>query len=249
MSTAAEIAPTYDFAQLTLSLRSSPDANLGTLLSELAKIPAPTIEQPVVKKADPVAAENLNGQLLRSVEALPKVFGKVNLPVSRRALNKVELAGLVNEKEEISAAKRALVKREALVTQAVSVHFDVVAERDGAATDGETPVDKNGHYLIGGSSAAQRQEARVPGIGGFFTREKSADKVDLSFEKLLVLYETGQISRKDFLGMTREVTHRVIDEGKIRRGLLSSTRRKHTQEIVRLIGVVTHGTLSINLRK
>lgn len=249
MSTAAELAPTYDFGQLEISLKSDPDSNLGSLLSALATIPVQRTEKPVVKKADPVAAEDLNQQMARSVEALPQVFGKTPLPATRRALRNNELAGYLREKEEIAAAKKALTKREELIKNAVSTHFDVVAEKSGAAKADETPVDKNGHYLIGGSSKEQRQEARTPGAETFFVREKSEDKVDLSIDMLLALYESKQITRAEFVGLTTEVSYRVIDETKVRQGLLSKARRERTQEIIRLISVVKYGTLSINTRK
>ncbi|MFD8654180.1 hypothetical protein [Streptomyces mirabilis] len=250
MSVAAtELVPTYDFDQLAVSLKTNPDSNLSTLLSELAKIPVQIFDKPVVKKVDPAAVETLNEQMARSVEALPKVFGKTPLPATRRELRNHELAGYLAERDEIAAAKKALAKREELIKDAVSTHFDVVAEKSGAAKDGETPVDKNGHYLIGGSSKAQRLEARLPGSENFFVREKGGDTVEPNFDKLLKLYEDKKITRKEFLDFTTEVSYRVLDESALRRGLLSKARMERTQEIIEMISVVRYGTNVITVRK
>ncbi|MFJ4902838.1 hypothetical protein [Streptomyces sp. NPDC088727] len=250
MSSSNEIAlPTYDFKQLEVQLQSDPNVNLGTLLSQLATIPMPVNEQPVAKKADPATAASLNAQLTLSIESLPKVFGKVELPATRRALRNSELALLVDEKEEISAAMKALKKREELVNGVVSTHFDVLAEKSGAAKADKTPVDKNGHYLIGGSSKEQRLEARTPGKDTFFVRERAKDQVEPSMDLLLKLYEEKEITRAEFLGLTKEVTYRELDEAKIRRGLLSKAKRARTQEIISRIGVVSYGVNSIKLRK
>lgn len=250
MSAAAtELVPTYDFDKLALSLKANPDSNLASLLSELAQIPVQIFEKPVIKKVDPAAVETLNEQMTRSVEALPKIFGKTALPATRRELRNHELAGYLAERNEIAAAKKVLARREELIKGAVSVHFDVVAEKTGAAKDGTTPVDKNGHYLIGGSSRTQRQEARLPDSETFFVREKSGDTVEPSFEKLLQAYEEKKITRKEFLDLTSEVSHRVLDQGKLRKGLISKARRERTQQILEMITEVRYGTLSINVRK
>lgn len=247
----AELAPTYDFEKLTSSLQADPGADLGTLLNQLAQIPAPAVaDKPVVKKkADPVAEEHLNSELTRAVQALSQVFGKVTLPANPRVLRNSELADLVDETEEIAAAIKALKTRDDKIKNAVSGHFDVTAERAGKAKPGETPVDAKGHYLIGGSSAEQRLQAPVPGKEKFFVREKTKDSGGLSFEKLLAAYEEGKVTRAEYLAFTREVKARELDPSKFSRGLLSKARRKRTQEIMTMITRVTYGSNSVKLRK
>lgn len=244
-----DLVPTIDFDKLTETLKSGKDTDLASLLTELAKIPAPPAEKPPVKKVDPAVTEALNAEMVRSMDVLPKVFGKTALPVNRRELRNSELAGYLSEREEIAAAKKLLTKREELIKNAVSDHFDVVAEKAGVAKAGETPVDKNGHYLIGGSGKGQRQEARIPGSDTFFVREKSKDSVVPSFEKLFDLYEKGEVTREEFLSLTRSESYRVLDQTKIRAGLLSKARLERTQEILSKISVVKYGTPSINVRK
>ncbi|MDQ1041423.1 hypothetical protein QFZ75_007925 [Streptomyces sp. V3I8] len=242
------LVPAYDFDQVTASLKADPGTDLASLLNDLAKIPTPEITKPVAKKTKLAVAEQLNAQMAHSIEALPQVFGKTPLPATRRTLRKNELAAFTDEKEEIVTAKAALTKREEQITRAVSTHFDVVAEREGRASIDKTPVDKNGHYLIGGSGKGTRMEAPVPGREKFFVRERSQDRSELNFEMLFDLYEQGRVSRAEFLYYTKEVRYRVLDGAKFSKGLLSRARRSRTQEIMTMISRVTYGTLSIKLR-
>lgn len=245
-----EIAPTYDFDKLAVSLKANPETDLASLLNELAKVPAPSIvDKPVVKKADPSATQALNEEMNRSVAALAKVFGKVALPATRRELRSHELTGFLTEQEELNAAKKVIEKRLGQIKDSVSDHFDVVVEKAGIAEPGKTPVDKNGHYLVGGSSKEKRLEARVPGAATCFVREKAEDKTSLSGALLLDLYESGKITRAEYLAVTTEVTSRVLDQSKLRAGLLSKARMARTQEIIEAITVVTYGNNSINVRK
>lgn len=245
----AEIVPTYNFDELEISLKTSPDATLGSLLTQLATIPAPAQEKVPEKKVGLTEIEAINEEMQRSSKALAEVFGKTSLPATRRALRNVELDKFLAEKLEIAAAKKALDAREKQIGDAVATHFDVVAEKSGAAKPGKTPVDQHGHYLIGGSSKDLRQEARTPGASQFFAREKSKDTVEPSIAKLQELLDAKEITRAEFLSLTSPVTTRVINEAAFRRGLLSKTKRQRTQEILSRIGNVKRGALSLKIRK
>ncbi|MEV7675145.1 hypothetical protein [Streptomyces sp. NPDC088752] len=248
-ATTNAITPTFNFSQLDESLKTSPDADLGSLLTALAQIPAPQTDKTAVKKVAPAVAEQLTEELAQVVKNLPSTFNQVAVPSTRRMLKKAELAAFTEEKLRIAAAKKVLDTREKQLNEAAAIHFDVEAEKSGLAKPGETPVDKHGHYLVGGSSKELRQAAQVDGCESFFVREKSADRVNLDMGLLVDALQKGEITRDEFLALTSPVKDRFLDEAKIRRNLLSKARRKRTQEIITKISVVTPGTLSIKLRK
>ncbi|MFE0490187.1 hypothetical protein [Streptomyces griseoaurantiacus] len=235
----SEITPVFDFDQAVVALRKDSGASLTDVLAELAKLPA---ADPQDRPKPSTAVELVTDGLMKSIKAIPDVFGKIK-PGGRRALAAAELASLQAEKDEIDTAIKALTKRKDEIHAMVSVHFDVLAEKQKRVDEG-TPQDKKGHYLI--ARPGDPETAPVKGSGRYFTRERSSDKAALSHERLLALYEEGKITRAEYLAFT--ATQRDIDQEKVRRQLLSRTRRQRTQEILDEITVVTPGRLSINLR-
>ncbi|MCX4799533.1 hypothetical protein OG497_37390 [Streptomyces sp. NBC_01242] len=249
MTSPAEIAPAYDFEKLTASLKADPSADLSALLTQLAQIPAQEIIKPVIKKDDPAEIETLNQEAARALTTLPEVFNKTPLPATRRELRNSELDSYRDEKKEIAALRKLLNQREEKINEAVSRHFDVTAEKAGKAKPEETPVDANGHYLIGGSSKELRQNAPTPSGGEHFVREKTKDSGGLDHNLLLAALEEKKITPAEYRAFTREVTIRELDPSKFSLGLLSKARRKRTQEIMTMITRVKYGTLSVKLRK
>lgn len=229
----------FNFAEVDVQLAKDPNLNLATLLGELATLP------PIDPKKRPkpsTAVELVTDSLMKAIAVIPDVFGKVK-PRGRRQLTKGELADLKAEKVEVDEAIKALEARKKEIHKMVSVHFDVVAEKL-KRTDETTPQNKDGHYIL--ASPGNPETALVPESDKHFTREKAKDTVTYSFSKLLELYESGEITRTDFLAFTSPA--RVIDEAKIKAALISKGRRQRAQWIIDRITVIKRGNLSIHLR-
>jgi hypothetical protein len=236
----ATIVPAYDFDKAVVALQSGTTTNLGALLAELATMPSPKAK----KDADLATVERVGESLMQNIAELPLVFNRVD-PTKKRTLTKPELVKLLEEKERIDAVEKATRQRKERIHAILSDHFDCVAERKKLITE-ETLKDEKGHYLIAAKGAPETQQ--VDGSGRYFTRERASDTTVFSYERLLALYEAGEITRADFLACTRPVRSREIDEDKLRRMLLSKKLRPRAQRLISLIGEVKRGRLSINLR-
>lgn len=242
-SASTELVPAlpFDFAKLGVELKSDPSLDLSEALAKLATLPPVDPAKPVKMST---AIELVTDKLLEAIKQLPSVFGKVKPPKVRRTLTASELMLLRDEKVEIDAAEGALKKRKTEIHEMISVHFDVLAEKQRKITPEKAPTNKDGHYLI--ASAGNPETAPVKGGEKHFTRQKAKDKVDWSFEKLVSLLEAGEITKAEFLSMTSQT--RVLDEGKIKRLLTLPSKMRRAQEITSKITVVKYGALSIHLR-
>ncbi|THA72437.1 hypothetical protein E6R60_26245 [Streptomyces sp. A0642] len=243
MSATAALVPVYDVDKAIVRLQGDLNGSLSSLLAELATIPVPET-QPSSKMPVPVA-ERLGETLMRAVSQLPKVFGSVKPPASRRKLFKSELAKLEAEKMMIDQSIKALGARKDEIHAMLSVHFDVVAE-EAKIVDENAPKDAKGHYLI--ASPGNPEKAPIDGSSQEFTRERTGDKVIFNAARLEVLYRDGEISRADYLACTRPNTGRVFDEEKLSAMLLTKTKRARGKRLIDLIGDFKRGTNSINLR-
>jgi hypothetical protein len=242
-STSTELVPSlpFDFDKLGVELKNDPSLNLSDVLARLATIQPIDPDKPV-KTASVV--ELVTGELMLAIEEIPKVFGKVKPPASRRLLNNTELAKLRIEKIQIDTAMKALTARKNEIHTMVSVHFDVVAEEHKKIDPEKTPKSAKGHYLI--ASPGNPERADIKDGLKHFTREKAKDTVEWSMDALLDLLESGKITRAEFRAITS--TQHVIDLDKIKRVLTLKNKMARYQEIVSKISTVKHGTLSINLR-
>jgi hypothetical protein len=240
-SATTALVPAFDFDQVEIELRNDPKLDLSDVLAKLATLPPVDPAKPV-KTA--TAIELVTDSLMAAITEIPNVFGQVKPPKTRRMLNSTELVELRAEKTQIDIAEKALKKRKEEIHKMVSVHFDVVAERQRKIDPQKTPTNKDGHYLL--ASAGNPEKALVKDGEKHFTREKAKDKVEWSMDALLDLLETGQITRTEFLSMTSQT--RVIDQDKISRLLTLKSKAQRTRQIIQKISVVKYGALSIHLR-
>lgn len=238
-ATEKAIVPAFDFQQVELAIAKDPNLNLSDVLAELATLPP---ADPKKRPKPSTAVELVTDSLMKALDAIPDVFGKVK-PRGRRQLTKGELAQLKAEKVQVDEAIKALDARKKEIHKMVSVHFDVTAEKL-KRTDEKTPQNKDGHYLL--ASPGYPETALVPESEKHFTREKAKDTVSYSFDKLLDLYERKEITRAEFLAFTTQT--RVIDDTKIKQALISKGRRQRAQWILDKIAIVKRGNLSIHLR-
>jgi hypothetical protein len=240
-STENALVPTFDFTKIDAELEKDPSLNLTDVLAKLAVLPPADPAKPVQTAT---AVELVTTKLIDAIQAIPAVFGKVKPPKTRRLLDSGELQKLRVEKIQIDAAESALKKRKTEIHSMLSVHFDVYAEKRLNVDPEQTPKNKDGHYLI--ASAGYPETALVKEGDTHFRRQKAKDRVEWKMEKLLDLFEKGEITRAEFLSMTSQT--RVLDEDKIKRLLTLPGKMHRTQEIVTKITEVKHGALSIHLR-
>lgn len=157
-----------------------------------------------------------------ALDAVPSVFGVVH-PDAPKVLTDDEMVALYAERETVRAALEPLKGRDEVIKEIVRHHMDLVAEQNNVAlphdivSKGEvvafaTPRDASGHYIL--ASKGKPERASIPGSNKEWSREYRAGAVSFAFaeETLLDMLTGGEITRDQYLSMTRE--KRVFDETK-----------------------------------
>jgi hypothetical protein len=169
-----------------------------------------------------------------ALKVLPEVFGKVQ-PGTRRTLKPEEITTLFKEREVLKTIGDLLDGREEDIKTIVRHHMDVDAEERGVAVPKSqvdpatgqvivqaTERDQNGHYVLCAPKKPER--LNVPGTDQAWSREYRTGGVnDDQGERLLALYEAGDITREDYLAFTREV--RVYDPAKAMESIKKNPER------------------------
>lgn len=195
-------------------LEPEPDHEPGA-----AMVPFPPVPQ------TPILTDEDKAALVR----LPEVFGKV-IVEQRRRLEDDEIAALYDEREVVKQVMSVLDGRVEVINENVRTHVDVDHEergiavpkdfvREGKVLTEATPRDAKGHYIF--ARPQQPTRVRIPGTNMDFSLEyrKGSDSgVTIDSNHLLDLYEAGEITREQYLAVTREV--RVFDEKKASAAIL-----------------------------
>jgi hypothetical protein len=191
----------------------------------------------------------------QAMDGLSMLFCNV-VPESRRTLTEQELRTLHLEREAIRIVTGKLTSRDESIKETVRNHMDANAEAKNLAVSralvdsktGETivaatPRDAHGHYVL--ATKEQREEVRIPGTDRVFTREYRAPSTGVDTEKLLTMYEDGEISREEYLAFTRNI--RVIDSDKV----WDFVKKNPERGLSILAAVTTHGlpSTAFNVRK
>jgi hypothetical protein len=219
MTSQTEVEPVL--AGVLALLRDKPDTKLTDLAAKVAvaETVQPTdVAAPFPDLPKPVA---ITDELKRALKHLPAVFGSVDLN-TRRSLTQKELDELTLEESVIRLIASVLGPRQDAIKEIIRVHMDVKAEETGVAVpkaklgpEGEvivaaTPRDQNGHYLLAGP-----QDPHQVAVGPVrWSQEYSADAAKPSLKVLEDLHKSGEISREDYLAVTRP--ERVLDESRLR---------------------------------
>lgn len=219
--TTTEIAPS-DLTRASISLREGKATlrqAVGSLIGPApVEHPAEDVTFPAVPKAKEITAEDREALL-----ALPLVFGSVVME-NRRTLEPAEIAAVHKEREVLKRISALMEGRADNLGEYIRTHVDVdavkrhqavlvdVTDEEGNVVKSATPRDKDGHLVL----SAPQKPVRVPieGTNQEFSLEYWAPRgqVTLDASELLRLYEDKEISREDYLSLTREV--RVFDESK-----------------------------------
>jgi hypothetical protein len=217
----------------TFALRKNSDMSLEELAAAITEevpsfwsmpgqvVPFPEVPTPVV----------MTPEIQEALNALPAVFGKVNLD-KRRTMTEEEILDVYKEHEALKALETALKDRRDNLKTYVRHHLDVDAEETNRAVPADvfdkkgnkiveaSPRDKAGHYVLGEKGKPER--LHIPGTNMDFSREAASYKAALSGERLTELFEAGEITREEYLAFTREV--RVFDEDKARKAIAKDKR-------------------------
>src|SRR5690606_31457679 len=139
------------------------------------------------------AAVAMTDELREALERLPKLFGQAQVTEIRQ-LTETERRAHGEEQRGVEANLKPL---------------KLAADAEGKVSQ-DTEADRHGHYV----SAAKGEPERVaiPGTEKEWSREYRAGAVSIEGHRLLEMYEAGEIDRKTYLAMTRQV--RVFDEHK-----------------------------------
>lgn len=232
---------TIDYGNAALILQSS-DRSLGEVLAALAAPTAPDAK--AATSAMPVSGK-MTPELQRALNALPEVFRAVKPPASRRALAQTDLARLLDAKEVRDVLLKELKKWGEEEKEMISTHFDVVAEKEKRAAK-KTPRDDKGHYQL--ATPGNPETVELQDRAQVWSRERAGDTTILSQRLLDDAYAANKISRAEYLAVTTPVTGRVLDEEKVRKLLLSKAGRSRAQKVIKLIGEVKRGVISIHTR-
>jgi hypothetical protein len=158
----------------------------------------------------------------QAIDALPVVFNRV-MPTEPKILDDKEMVDLFEEREILRDALAPLSARDEVIKEIVRHHMDLVAEqsniaipkdivRNGQVIATATTRDSKGHYIL--ASKGNPEQAEIPGTNQAWSREYKQGGVSFNFAAgdLLAMYEEGEITREQYLAMTRET--RVFDEAK-----------------------------------
>ena len=214
-------------AEIRVALRE------GSKVTDLLQQPAES--KAVVNFKSPEAPKKvtLTDKAKAALVKLPRVFGGTEV-TERRELTGNEVTSLFDEYQTISAIGTLMEDRKESIKQAVRNHIDLTAQQQGV---GDT-VDSHGFRIVASKGAPVRLP--VEGSNEEFSLEYRggrAGTMSVSSEKLLDMYEQGEISREDYLALTRE--KRVFDEDKATKAVLDNPA---LIEILHSASVVTGAT-------
>lgn len=197
-----------------ISLREG--ASLMSVVDPAAK-PVPTSSKAVDFPQVPETPE-ITPEIRQALRDLPKVYGQVVVE-EPRTLGSTEIVSLHDEFVTLQAIGKTLERRADVVKEYVRTHVDAQAVQDGVDVK-RTPRDKAGHFIL--ASKGEPTRVNVDGTNQAFSleyRNGRAGTSSISSERLLDMYEQGEISREDYLSLTRE--RRVFDEDKATSAILA----------------------------
>jgi hypothetical protein len=179
-----------------------------------------------------------------SMEELRSLMEEQKFPVTAREATEDERAWMIAVRNAASTVyKMAERIRDKQVKPAAHNHFDRVAEREGLVNE-NTLRTKDGHYVIEDKSSFRVPEEERT-IHRIYKRgSASYGQTLISGEKLLELYESGEITRAQYLRWT-EAT-RVLREDRI---LEDGQKDPEVFAVLAKITTTTSPTVSIQAAK
>lgn len=216
--------------------------SVADVLQALAEGPTAPIEHDLAGVPE---GTHITDEVRQALRTLPKVFGAVVVQ-DRRELTPAEIGSAYQEFTVLRTIGDTLKQRAETIKENIRTHVDVQAERTGDA-DGAT-VDASGHYLLARPKNPVRVD--VPDANEQFSieyRSGRSGKMTVSSEALLQAYEDGELTREQYLSLTRET--RVFDEAKASKAVVADPSLLQViRDASRVTGATEPGS-SLYLRK
>lgn len=183
----------------------------GKTLTEVAQeLVAPGTRAPEAQAPKFPSGVEVTEEIATAIGEVGKVFNQV-VPKSVRALNGPEVAKLTSEYDALDKVAGLFKTRQANIKEYVRNHFDTTATADFGS-------DSQGHKLVAQPKAPN--QLPIPGTNRKWSNEYREGKTTTVSERLLDLYEAGEIDRKTYLRCTKQV--RVVDEDAVTDYVLES---------------------------
>jgi len=198
MTTPSELVPVAPGA-LKLAKEG---ANLAQVMEAMLDGARPVPSDAEVSTKVPVPIGELGDEARQALQALPGIFGKINLG-GHRPLTEAELAMLGQEDLALRAVLKDFSARAEQIKDLVRIHADAAAMADGLVTE-ETPVDDKGRYLLATEPKGSHR-VHIPGTRKDWSLEYHGNGVEYDLAGLQDLLANGEITRAEFNAMTRPV--------------------------------------------
>lgn len=245
-----EVVPFIERGRLILAREKFTLADVqSAVLDPVNPHAADEYAQPFPKVPAPVAlTDEVKGALARVAD----VFNSVEV-AKRRALTPREITALYHEQETLRIIAKDLKARDEAIKELVRTHQDVIAEADGSARPAPlrdesgnvamhaTPRVSSGHYLL--ASPDVPTLTSIPGTNKVYSNEYRAGTVSVNQKTLTALVSTGDITRQQYLALTREI--RIFDEDKATTAI---AKDPSLLAVIREISERTPPTVALNIR-
>jgi hypothetical protein len=200
------------------------------------------LAEPVVDPALPTFAE-ITDETKAAMAILPDVVGVVR-PSESRVLTDEEVVALFKEQSAVRTVVSNLADIDENIKEIVRHHIDRKAEEDnrvvrkavirnGEIVSEATPRDQHGHYLL--ARKGEPEQVVVPGTGMAYSQEyrEGAAAIGNATVELLDLYDRGEITREQYLALTKSV--RQYDETKAMAAMSADP-----ETYIPIIATITH---------
>jgi hypothetical protein len=181
----------------------------GANLRAVAKAMVEDVELEALTEGPKAPAKiELTPEFTQALRSIPVLFGQVQ-PEELRRLTEAEQVALYAEQKALKLIISDLSVREAAIKTVIRGHMALDARDQGLADEG-TVLDASGFPIV--ARKAEPQRFNVPGTTEAWSLEYREGTPSIEGSRLLEMYDAGEIDRKTYLSMTREV--RVFDENK-----------------------------------
>lgn len=238
-----ELELAYQRGKVVLEKKGSVTQVAEALVTEEPELPSTGRPFPDLPKS---AA--LTDAMREELTDVAEFYGRVNLR-ERRELTDQELLNLYLEDDLLDGVSKRLAERVKALREMIRVHMDVRAEEQGRAVARPhvgveaTPRDPKGHYLL--ATPQNAETVAIPDTEKVYSAEFKRGAVTIDADELLRLYDTGEITRDEYLAFTRAT--RVLDENKA--GEFISSNPERGLEILKKISRAASPSYSLYIRK
>jgi hypothetical protein len=180
-------------------------------LAEILARPAAQFGGEADKLPVPAPKVKFTDKLRQALKSLPDLFGQV-MPDEVRVLDRHELKAITEEAVALALIEKEAKARLDNIRKVIRNHQDKAAEAAGLP-EGTQRVSEGvakGHWLL--AAEGEPHKTPVDGYADPWQQQKVSGKVTVDYSVLGDLARDGEVTRAEFLALTREV--RAFDEAK-----------------------------------